>query len=148
MFYRIIGILALLPIFSFAQDSKAISENRFYVQPEYFFAKGFAGPGVGAGYRFRERSYGGDLSVHAFPVAMCSSKGFWPFLKGAFLAYPSSRGFYVGGGANLGVLLGPLVTMGFESSKKDKLFVFAQLDGCFSFFSNQAVASAAFGFGF
>jgi hypothetical protein len=129
-------------------DVDKIYKHRLYALPEYFFTGKSVAPGVGVGYRFHEKRFGVDASIHGFPVSVCSSRGFLPFLKGIFLHYPSEQGLYLGFGADLGIITGPLVAIGYESSPKNELFLFAQLDGCYGITVNQGIASLAVGIGF
>ena len=157
MFNKFIFILVFLPIMAFSEDfieiykienPTELDRNRFYVQPECFFVTKLALPGVGMGYRFHENRFGFDASIHGFPVSICSSWGLLPFLKGLLLLYPYKQGFYLGIGADIGIMTGPLLAIGYELLQKDRLFLFIQLDGCYTITFNQPVASLALGVGF
>jgi hypothetical protein len=65
MFNKFMFVLGFLPIMAFAEDfihkienSLEMKKGRFYVQPECFFAKKIALPGIGAGYRFHDEKFG------------------------------------------------------------------------------------------
>ena len=144
-----IGCLLLFssPLFLFGSELQKPSNHRFYAQPIFIFNKEVTFFGGGIGYRFHNAKQGCDISLNFHQVQICSSKGYWPFLKASYLFYPQSKGLYFGIGANLSIFAGPLSTLGYELHNKE-LLIFLQLDVTYPSAIKEPVGSVSLGIGF
>lgn len=156
MFYKRLSAFALVPVFLFSRvtskDTDNIQKNRFYIQPQVLFNAKYAFPALGIGYRFHQEKHGADVSLNVFLIKVFWRKYFLPFLKSSYIYYPSNNGFYLGMGANVGFIsLGPLATIGYEFTIKNKIFTFVQLDATYvvsRYYYSRFLGTFALGIGF